>query len=525
MAFRFPASWLGVVYLNRTAIVFFLPLIAFPSFTLATFERQMAPIAEASSSSRVSRVVHHGVRNTKSILTEAYIASLRVDYAIPSELISRVLVPRDGQRPRGLHHGVQYHLKGGLRILVHCLLHAVVEALGVPLARLHPNALRYMVSLCVFAITHQCDFDAKAARGWKERFFFLQEPTDCELSRAWGPISEYFRDKPIDEDIAESSKLISAIQSQEENFKIRGCYLTSVAFEIARWGPPTGRAAAGPGKGVPEIRKLLRRPVGLRRRAALCCVLRVVAGRSCPQKIERRRRLPERAKEAVAVLLRGKTPRDRQEIGRGKSPSDRTLVDFDHGSSLPRDRVSTCWDPSTGGHRRGASVDVVIFGEPGGAVYHQAEPIFGGPGSSGAGITSAAVQDDEGEAGSSSWEEPRRLLRLPALRSTLLKMIEEPSLRRAGRRGGRGRPAARAASAPSKATRLPPALPAVEDVEPWERFFWMSPLDRVFEVRRFPPWAAQPGEGGSRDVLAARAPERSYGCQPSSQPSPSSPGS
>ncbi|GMH01826.1 hypothetical protein Nepgr_003665 [Nepenthes gracilis] len=125
---------------------------------------------------------------------------------------------------------------------------------------------------------HQCSFDAKAARiifratesedwislspkpgynlrgtnpdsvkGWKERFFFLQEPSDCELPRAWGPISEYFRDKPTDEHLAESSKLLSTIKSVEKRFSIQGYFLTSVTFEIGRWGPPAGWAIAGPG--------------------------------------------------------------------------------------------------------------------------------------------------------------------------------------------------------------------------------------------------------------------------------------
>ncbi|GMH27266.1 hypothetical protein Nepgr_029109 [Nepenthes gracilis] len=50
----------------------------------------MAAKGESSSSSYVSRFVRHGVRNTKSILTEADIASLRVNYAIPAVLSSRV---------------------------------------------------------------------------------------------------------------------------------------------------------------------------------------------------------------------------------------------------------------------------------------------------------------------------------------------------------------------------------------------------------------------------------------------------
>ncbi|GMG99429.1 hypothetical protein Nepgr_001269 [Nepenthes gracilis] len=59
-------------------------------YTIVIFERQMAAKVESSSSSRVPRFVRHGVRNTKSVLTEAYIASLRVDYAIPGDLSSRV---------------------------------------------------------------------------------------------------------------------------------------------------------------------------------------------------------------------------------------------------------------------------------------------------------------------------------------------------------------------------------------------------------------------------------------------------
>ncbi|GMH07484.1 hypothetical protein Nepgr_009324 [Nepenthes gracilis] len=119
------------------------------------------------------------------------------------------------------------------------------------MARLHPNALRYLVSLCIFSLLHECTFNAKAARiifrftesedwismspkagfrlrgtnpdsvkGWKERFFFLQEPPDSELPRAWGPISKYFQEKPTPEDVAESEKLLAAIKSEEENFSI-----------------------------------------------------------------------------------------------------------------------------------------------------------------------------------------------------------------------------------------------------------------------------------------------------------------
>ncbi|GMH18652.1 hypothetical protein Nepgr_020493 [Nepenthes gracilis] len=176
----------------------------------------------------------------------------------------------------------EHHLRGGLRYPTHCTLYAVVDALGVPMARLHPNTLRYLGILVHFAILHGGSFDAKAARlifrfmesedwvsmspkarfrfrgtnpdsvkGWKERFFFLQEPPDSELPRVWGPISEYFHEKPTAEDAAESERLISAIMSEEAKFSIQCYFLTSITFESSKWGSPSGWAIAGLGKEGP----------------------------------------------------------------------------------------------------------------------------------------------------------------------------------------------------------------------------------------------------------------------------------
>ncbi|GMH08563.1 hypothetical protein Nepgr_010403 [Nepenthes gracilis] len=126
----------------------------------------MAKKRESSSSSRTSRVNRHGVDNTGSVLTTNAIAALTVDYGIPSGWgyhapgsADRANAPLDGFVTIYKHH-----LRGGLRYPMRCTLYALVEAFGVLVVRLHPNALRYLVSLCIFAHLHGGSFDVKAAR-------------------------------------------------------------------------------------------------------------------------------------------------------------------------------------------------------------------------------------------------------------------------------------------------------------------------------------------------------------------------
>ncbi|GMH26339.1 hypothetical protein Nepgr_028182 [Nepenthes gracilis] len=78
----------------------------------------MAAKVESSSSSRVSKTVRHGVCNTRSALTAGHIASLMVDYAIPSDLSFRVPdeLDRANAPPEGFITVYEHHLRGGFVI-------------------------------------------------------------------------------------------------------------------------------------------------------------------------------------------------------------------------------------------------------------------------------------------------------------------------------------------------------------------------------------------------------------------------
>ncbi|GMH07792.1 hypothetical protein Nepgr_009632 [Nepenthes gracilis] len=108
----------------------------------------------------------------------------------------------------------EHHLKGGLRYPLPCNLYALIEVLGIHIVRLHPNGIRYLVTLCVFAHLQSCEFNMNAVKvmfhfteseqwismspqtgfnfretnmdsvkNWNNYFFFLQEPSNLELSR------------------------------------------------------------------------------------------------------------------------------------------------------------------------------------------------------------------------------------------------------------------------------------------------------------------------------------------------------
>ncbi|GMH06392.1 hypothetical protein Nepgr_008232 [Nepenthes gracilis] len=233
----------------------------------------MVKKTESPSSSRTSRVSCHGVDNTGSVLTTSTIAFLIVDYGIPNNWCYHApgSTGRTNAPPGGFVTVYENHLRGGLHYLMPCTLYALVEALGVPIARLHPDALCCLVSLYIFSLLHADAFDNKAAllifrftesedwvsvspktgfhfhetnpnsvKNWKNRLFFLQDPSDFELPHEWDPISEYFHGKVSSDDAKDTAELVAAINFQMVRFSIQGYFLTSITFQAARWGPPSG---------------------------------------------------------------------------------------------------------------------------------------------------------------------------------------------------------------------------------------------------------------------------------------------
>ncbi|GMH23217.1 hypothetical protein Nepgr_025060 [Nepenthes gracilis] len=182
----------------------------------------MAKKRESSSSSQATRVTRHGVHNTESVLTAGAIASLVVDYGLPSDWSYRTPGALDrAKRPPAGYITVYEHYLRGLCYPMHCTLYALVNALRVPVARLHPNALLYLVSMSPKAGFHFRGTYPDSVKGWKEHFFFLQKPPDSELSGVWGPISGYFQEKSPAEDAVEAAELISAIKSEEAKFSVQ----------------------------------------------------------------------------------------------------------------------------------------------------------------------------------------------------------------------------------------------------------------------------------------------------------------
>ncbi|GMH18438.1 hypothetical protein Nepgr_020279 [Nepenthes gracilis] len=205
-----------------------------------------------SSSFQAPRVSRHGVHNTESVLTAGAIAALVVDYGLSSDWSYRAPGTLDrASPPSGLHHDVRATSEGGLCYPMPYTLYALVDALRNLVARLHPNALRYLVSLCIFAHLHSSSFDAKAAR-LNFRFTESEDRVSMSLKagfrfRGTNPDSE----KSPAEDAVEAAELISAFKSEESKFSIQGYFLTSITFEASKWGPPSGWKIAGPGKREP----------------------------------------------------------------------------------------------------------------------------------------------------------------------------------------------------------------------------------------------------------------------------------
>ncbi|GMH26338.1 hypothetical protein Nepgr_028181 [Nepenthes gracilis] len=311
---------------------------------------------------------------------------------------------------------------------------------------------------------HSCSFDAKAARiifrftesedwvsmspkagfpfrgtnpdsvkGWKERFFFLQEPSDSELPRVWGPISNYFQEKPTPEDFAESEKLLAAIKSEGPNFSIQGYYLTSVTFEISRWGPPVGWAAAGPGKEGPEDAAAPPPSGGAEEES--CSLLHSSSGDEDTAALKRIREVERtssrRSRRRVAgpsVVIGSPAPKRRARADRQQEtakPSSTPIVGLATREVCEVESLPTV-DPSAS-FAAGAAEDVVILESPEGPFTTAPEPAPEAWGSVespailvepisayrpsrrpaafsevGAAPTAVSVQVDEGEAGTSS---------------------------------------------------------------------------------------------------------------------------
>ncbi|GMH31252.1 hypothetical protein Nepgr_033095 [Nepenthes gracilis] len=284
------------------------------------------------------------------------------------------------------------------------------------MAMLHPNALRYLVSLCIFAILHGNSFDAKAARiifrfteledwvsmsskagfhfrgtnpdsvkGWKERFFFLQEPPDFELPRAWRPISEYFQEKPTPEDVAESEKLISAIKSEEAKFSIQG---KEGPGDTAA-PPPSGgteeescsllESSSGDDEDEAALKRLREAEwTSLRRSRRRIAGPSIVAGSPATKRSASAGRQGETT-ESSSTLVAGLAAREVCEV-----------------ESLPTGNPPACSTAE-------ATDDVVVLEGPKGLLPEGLATST----EDGVALAADPIQADEGEAGTSSWQEPQ----------------------------------------------------------------------------------------------------------------------
>ncbi|GMH24391.1 hypothetical protein Nepgr_026234 [Nepenthes gracilis] len=98
-----------------------------------------------------------GVRDIASTVTLDKLTEIRAQYQIPESMAIMIPEPHD----RALYPSdgfitvYEAHLKGGLRFSVSEEFYDIMRALGMPLARLQPNAMRYLVSLCVFFRCHE----------------------------------------------------------------------------------------------------------------------------------------------------------------------------------------------------------------------------------------------------------------------------------------------------------------------------------------------------------------------------------
>ncbi|GMH18888.1 hypothetical protein Nepgr_020729 [Nepenthes gracilis] len=176
------------------------------------------------------------------------IVALMVDYSLPQDMSYQALglVGKAHTPPEGFVTVYEQHLKGGLSYPMSCELTAIVEALGISVETLQPNALRYLVSLCILAHLHSGSFNATATL----------EPFDSELSREWGSIPPFFRKEVSNEEVKETVEPVAAIGSQMKTFSTQSYYLTFVALVVAKWGPAFSWAMAGSLKKKPEDVKI-----------------------------------------------------------------------------------------------------------------------------------------------------------------------------------------------------------------------------------------------------------------------------
>ncbi|GMH28310.1 hypothetical protein Nepgr_030153 [Nepenthes gracilis] len=170
-----------------------------------------------------------GVRDIASTMTLDRLAEIRARYRTPES--TTIMIPESYDRAWCPQDGFitvyEIYLKGGLRFLLAEELYDIMRALGVPFARLQPNIVRYLVSLCVF---------------------FRCQKKLLNTLMVKGKVASQYSSDPSKEDREGVKKFTDLVLVNLGSFHLnkRNIWLSPEKFEEAKWGPRAEASAATP---------------------------------------------------------------------------------------------------------------------------------------------------------------------------------------------------------------------------------------------------------------------------------------
>ncbi|GMH10924.1 hypothetical protein Nepgr_012765 [Nepenthes gracilis] len=162
--------------------------------------------------------------------------------------------------PEGFITIYEHHLRGGLRFPMPVELYGIVDTLRVPVARLHPNALQYLVTMCVFTCLQKLSFGSSSVNV----IFCFTELEDW-VSMLPCFVSDFFRGEVKADEVEKEKKVLDCIRANMATFTKQGFYLTSDTFASTKWGPVCSTAMAAIEKRKVKtiiLRDLSRRSIG-----------------------------------------------------------------------------------------------------------------------------------------------------------------------------------------------------------------------------------------------------------------------
>ncbi|GMG98803.1 hypothetical protein Nepgr_000643 [Nepenthes gracilis] len=243
-----------------------------------------------------------GVADIASSLLPERLDEIRQQYAIPSSMVMAVPGPTERARdpPSGFITVYEVHLKGGLRFPVPDEFHTIMAALQVPIARLQPNAVRYLVSLCVFLRCHgkrlsaqivkimfrfthnlewvtmtprsefavMCGGNPDSTKRWKDKFFFVVTPEDWRIPNEWGDVASHYCSDPSKKERDSVRELLELITANLGSFheNKRNAWLLPENLAKAEWSPPPEGTASSASSG--KKRKKLKKKAQISRTTA-----------------------------------------------------------------------------------------------------------------------------------------------------------------------------------------------------------------------------------------------------------------